>query len=199
MSKKIKMIYFVLFIITVSMLLFTGCQERDYRIQETIVETTPLPYNERPTVAVMPFRNLSGNQRIKEEALGSTLLRTRLSNTDRFRIVPEEDVLSHISDGKKHNLSAGEAISIARKTNSRYAVTGVIENVKIETSPGRTEVELRTKIQVIDTRTEKVKHSYSPTTTASDSSTGDNIEKLLLWTVKQEMINKTVNFLVSTL
>lgn len=180
-------------------LILGGCQEREYRIQESLVETSPRPYEERPTVALFPFRNLSGNQVIQQESSMSTLVRSRLSETDRFRVVPEKDISARLPEDSQHNISVGQAIGTARKLDARYAITGVIENVEIEAEGNQTEVILKTRVQIIDVKSEKVEHSYSPETTASDSSTGENVEKQLLWTVKQEMVNKIINFTVNTI
>lgn len=180
-------------------LLLGGCQEKNYRIQETVVDISPRPYEERPVVTVFPFHNLSGMQTIQQETSASSLVRNRLSETDRFRVVSGKDVSAKLPEDSQHKISVGQAIGTARELEAQYAVTGVINDVEIIAENNNTEVKLTTKIQIIDVNSEKVKYSFSPETTASDSSTGENIEKQLLWTVKQEMVNKIVNYTINTI
>lgn len=194
MKSKLKSI--LIFILLISfILILTGC--RDYRVSVPVANIESRPFTERPTVAIMPFKNNSKRQIIQAGDSVSSLLRTRLGNTDRYRMIPENDIKSLISSrtipGK---ISVGKALNIGQKLEADYIITGIIQNVKISTSDQETEVRVKIGVQLINIDSQKVIDTYRSKTFASDTEQGTNIERQLIWTAKNEAVNKTVNHLV---
>ncbi len=191
--KKGKKRYFLLVIIMTATLVFAGCSSSQHRVEESLAELPERHYQARPSMAVLPFRNDSGEQIIHHGEKVSSRMRSTLIETDRFQVKPEGETMEVLSEASLPNISPAEALRVAENLDVSYILMGNVIRVDIEETSSSTSVEAVLEVQLLDLVSQQVTDTYQGQGYAREKAVGDVILRDLVWTAREEALIRLVN------